>query len=56
MLAGLIRAPSALSPIRDLEPAQQRADTVLQAMTESGSIRRREWIGSERVIDTPCRG
>ena len=40
MLAGLIRAPSALSPIRDPEAAQQRADTVLQAMTEAGFISR----------------
>ena len=38
MLAGLIRAPSALSPIRDPDAARQRADTVLQAMVEAGFI------------------
>jgi penicillin-binding protein 1A len=38
MLAGLIRAPTALSPIRDLDAARQRAETVLQAMVEAGFI------------------
>jgi penicillin-binding protein 1A len=38
MLAGLIRAPSALSPIRDLDAARQRAETVLQAMVNAGFI------------------
>jgi 1A family penicillin-binding protein len=40
MLAGLIRAPSALSPIRDPQAARERSDTVLQAMVEAGIITR----------------
>jgi penicillin-binding protein 1A len=38
MLAGLIRAPSALSPTRNLAAAQARAAEVLQAMVEAGYI------------------
>ena len=38
MLATLTRAPSAFSPRRDLAAAQQRADTVLQSMVETGAI------------------
>ncbi len=38
MLATLTRAPSAFSPRRDLASAQQRADTVLDAMVDTGAI------------------
>jgi 1A family penicillin-binding protein len=38
MLAGLIRAPSALSPTREPDAARHRAETVLQAMEEAGFI------------------
>ncbi|MGC2594032.1 MAG: PBP1A family penicillin-binding protein [Xanthobacteraceae bacterium] len=38
MLGGLIKAPSELDPDRNLEPAQQRAAVVLDAMVESGAI------------------
>jgi penicillin-binding protein 1A len=38
MLAGLIRAPSALSPTHDPDAALQRAETVLQTMVEAGFI------------------
>lgn len=38
MLATLTRAPSAFSPRRDLAAAQERADRVLHAMVETGSI------------------
>ena len=38
MLAGLLKAPSALAPNRDLAPAQARARLVLSAMVESGMI------------------
>lgn len=38
MLAGLLRAPSALSPVRDAEAAKARAETVLAAMVETGAI------------------
>jgi penicillin-binding protein 1A len=38
MLAGLIRAPSALEPDRNLDRARQRADIVLDAMVQTGAI------------------
>jgi 1A family penicillin-binding protein len=38
MLAGLVRAPSALAPNRNLEGAQARASLVLDAMVEIGAI------------------
>lgn len=38
MLAGLVRAPSQLAPTRNLGGAKERADTVLQAMVETGVI------------------
>ena len=38
MLATLTRAPSVFSPRRDLAAAQQRADTVLDAMLDTGAI------------------
>ena len=38
MLAGLIRAPSALTPLRDPEAAAARAAQVLGAMVEAGSL------------------
>jgi penicillin-binding protein 1A len=38
MLAGLVRAPSQLAPTRNLEGARERAETVLQAMVETGAI------------------
>src|SRR5688572_25348354 len=38
MLAGLVQAPSRYDPIRNLEAAQRRADTVLDAMVEAGAI------------------
>src|SRR4051812_7039747 len=38
MLAGLVRAPSQLAPTRNLGGAKERADTVLQAMADTGAI------------------
>jgi penicillin-binding protein 1A len=38
MLAGLVRAPSQLAPTRNLGGARERADTVLDAMVETGAI------------------
>ena len=38
MLAGLIRAPSALEPDRNLDGARVRADIVLDAMVQGGAI------------------
>src|SRR5262249_35317559 len=40
MLAGLVRSPSVLTPIRNLEGARARADLVLDAMIETGAITR----------------
>jgi penicillin-binding protein 1A len=38
MLAGLVRAPSALAPTRNLDGARQRAALVLKAMVKTGAI------------------
>lgn len=38
MLAGMIKAPSALSPTHDLKAAHARAQVVLQAMVDAGYI------------------
>lgn len=38
MLAGLLRAPSQLSPTRNFGGAKERADVVLQTMVETGAI------------------
>jgi 1A family penicillin-binding protein len=38
MLAGLLKAPSAWSPARDPAAAKARAETVLEAMVETGAI------------------
>jgi membrane peptidoglycan carboxypeptidase len=43
MLAGLIRAPSALAPSRNLKAAQRRAQVVLRAMFDSGVIDRAQF-------------
>ena len=40
MLVGLLRAPSALAPHRNLDGARQRAGLVLDAMIETGAISR----------------
>jgi penicillin-binding protein 1A len=42
MLAGLVRAPSALSPSRNLDGARQRANLVLDAMVETDAVSREE--------------
>src|SRR5215475_4516227 len=42
MLAGLVRAPSALAPTRYLEEARQRAALVLKAMVETGAVSREQ--------------
>ncbi len=38
MLAGLIRSPSRTNPIQDLQAAQARAGTVIDAMRETGAL------------------
>jgi penicillin-binding protein 1A len=42
MLAGLVRAPSALAPHRNLDGARQRAGLVLNAMVATGAITRQQ--------------
>ncbi len=42
LLAGLLKAPSRLSPARDPEAAEERAQVVLAAMADSGFITDRE--------------
>jgi penicillin-binding protein 1A len=48
MLAGLVRAPSALAPTRHLEEARQRAALVLKAMVETGAISREQAEAARR--------
>lgn len=48
MLAGLVRAPSALAPTRNLDAARERAALVLQAMVETGAISREQAHAAER--------
>ena len=47
MLAGLIKAPSELDPNHNLEPAQQRAGIVLDAMVESGAITQQQAVAAK---------
>lgn len=42
MLAGIIKAPSALAPSRHLKRAQDRSEVVLQTMVEAGKLSQRE--------------
>ena len=49
MLAGLVKAPSRLSPSHDPEAARNRADIVLQAMAEEGYITREQANTAFRV-------
>ena len=51
MLAGMIKAPSALAPTDDLEAARDRADVVLDAMVDAGMITEveRDDAGQARV-------
>lgn len=52
LLAGLIQAPSALSPYRHPERALERRNTVLDAMYETGSITH---VEAERAKAAPLR-
>ena len=56
MIAGLVRAPSALAPVKNLEGAQARAGVVLHAMVETGAITRAEAdaaVASPAVLEVP---
>src|SRR4051794_20105742 len=46
MLAGLVRAPSALAPSRNLQAAQRRARVVLRAMYDNGIIEKTQFDAS----------
>jgi penicillin-binding protein 1A len=48
MLAGLVRAPSALAPTRHLAEARQRAALVLNAMVQTGAISREQADAARR--------
>jgi len=65
LLAGLLKAPSKLSPARDPKAAEERAQVVLRAMADEGMIGRKEltsamsapatraasyWTGSENYV------
>jgi 1A family penicillin-binding protein len=52
MLAGLVRAPSALSPSRNLDGARQRANLVLDAMVDTGALSREEADAARQVPTT----
>jgi penicillin-binding protein 1A len=52
MLAGLVRAPSALAPTRHLEGARQRAGLVLNAMVQTGAISREQADAARRQPTT----
>lgn len=51
LLAGLIRAPSSLSPFTDLPAARARAGVVLSAMTETGALTAAEAEAARRAVD-----
>ena len=51
VLAGLVRAPSALVPTRHLEGARQRAALVLNAMVQTGAICREQADAARRPPD-----
>ncbi|MFC4810518.1 transglycosylase domain-containing protein [Paenibacillus sp. GCM10023250] len=46
LLAGIIRAPSALSPVKHPEAAKARRDTALQLMRDQGKISAVEYTGA----------
>jgi penicillin-binding protein 1A len=54
MLAGIVKAPSALSPTRNLEGARRRARLVLAAMAEQGLITERQ--ARQARLTQPRRG
>ncbi|MBO0902509.1 transglycosylase domain-containing protein [Jiella sonneratiae] len=52
-LAGLLKAPSRLSPARDPEAAKERAEVVLAAMRDEGKITRQEY--ADAVAQKPVK-
>ncbi|WP_279480671.1 PBP1A family penicillin-binding protein [Aureimonas sp. SK2] len=54
-LAGLLKAPSRLSPVRDPEAARARAQVVLQAMLDEGKITRAEFDDALAAKPTKAR-
>ncbi|MDY8108586.1 transglycosylase domain-containing protein [Fulvimarina sp. 2208YS6-2-32] len=55
LLAGLLKAPSRLSPARDPEAAKQRADIVLAAMREEGFIDEAEFKAAKAEEPTKAK-
>ncbi len=55
MLAGIIKAPSAMAPSRHLERARKRAREVLQNMVENGKLSAAKARGVQPAIYTPGR-
>lgn len=57
MLAGLVRAPSQLTPIRNLAGARRRAELVLAAMVETGRVTQQDAsaaLASPAVLRAPA--
>src|SRR5690606_18568449 len=52
MLAGLIRSPTALSPLNDLEAARARAAVVLDAMADAGRLSKGELQAAQLRVAT----
>ncbi|MCV0395207.1 MAG: penicillin-binding protein [Rhizobiaceae bacterium] len=52
LLAGLLKAPSRLSPARDPKAAEARTRLVLQAMRQAGTIDDSEWT---QAVNAPAR-
>ena len=54
MIAGLVRAPSQLAPVRNLDAAQARAKVVLHAMAETGAITKAEEAAADAHPAVPA--
>ncbi|KAA0968493.1 penicillin-binding protein 1A [Aureimonas fodinaquatilis] len=55
LLAGVLKAPSRLSPVRDPQGAKARADVVLQSMLDSGFINQAEFEAARAEQPTQAR-
>ena len=53
MLAGLLKAPSRLNPVTDLEASQARGRLVLAAMADAGLLRPEEAAGIAAAVPSP---
>ncbi|MEF2072052.1 transglycosylase domain-containing protein [Consotaella aegiceratis] len=55
LLAGLLKAPSRLSPARDPQAAKERADVVLAAMLDEGVITRADYEAALKMEPTQAK-